>query len=474
MTRYPRNMLGYGKSPPDPKWPGGAYVAVQIVLNYEEGGENNILHGDAASEAFLVDVLGAAPWPGQRHANVESMYEYGARAGFWRLWRYFTAHNLPVTVYGVATALMRVPQQLAAMQDAGWEIASHGYKWIQHKDMPAEEERAQIAEAIRLHTIATGERPTGWYTGRSSLQTVDLVSEEGGFEYVSDTYDDDLPYWRPHHGRAHLIIPYTLAANDMRFVTAPGFDNGEEYYQFLKDSFDVLYEEGRLGSPKMMSLGLHCRLVGMPGRFAGLKRFLDYIQGKDKVWIARRIDIARHWAQHHPYEAPDLVPSAMDRTQFVGHFGSIFEHSPWIAERAFDAELAPANDTASGLHFALRSQFRMASDHERLGVLTAHPDLAGKLAQARRLTDASTAEQASAGLDALTDHERGQFEELNAAYVAKFGFPFIIAVRDNTKPMILEAMHTRVGNSRDTEFRIACGQVERIALLRLRQILPEL
>src|SRR3569833_2226152 len=360
--RYPRNMLGYGRTPPDPKWPGGANVAEQIVLNYEEGGENNILHGDAASEAFLVDVLGAAPWPGQRHANVESMYEYGARAGFWRLWRYFTEHRIPVTVYGVATALMRAPQQLAAMQEADWEIASHGYKWVQHKDMPPDEERRQILEAIRLHTLATGERPTGWYTGRSSLQTVDLVSEVGGFDYISDTYDDDLPYWLPHRGRGQLIIPYTLAANDMRFVTAPGFDNGEEYFQFLKDSFDVLYEEGRRGVPKMMSLGLHCRLVGMPGRFAGLRRFLDYVQSKDKVWIARRVDIARHWAQHHPYQAPGLVPSEMDRTQFVGHFGSIFEHSPWIAERAFDGELGPVNATASGLHFALRTQFRTATD----------------------------------------------------------------------------------------------------------------
>jgi OHCU decarboxylase len=472
--RYPRNLLGYGRTPPDPEWPGGAFVAVQIVLNYEEGGENNILHGDAASEAFLSDVIGAAPWPGQRHANMESMYEYGARAGFWRLWRYLTANSLPVTVYGVATALMRAPQQVAAMQEAGWEIASHGLKWIQHKDMPEDEERASIAEAIRLHTVATGERPYGWYTGRSSLNTVDLVSEEGGFDYVSDTYDDDLPYWRTHRGRAQLIIPYSLATNDMRFVTAPGFDNGEEYYTFLKDSFDVLYEEGKLGSPKMMSLGLHCRLVGMPGRFAGLRKFLDYVRSKDKVWVARRVDIARHWAQHHPYKAPDHVPSQMDRTQFVGHFGSIFEHSPWIAERAYDGELSPANDTASGLHFALRNQFRMATEHERLGVLTAHPDLAGKLAQARRLTDASTAEQSSAGLDALTDHERGQFEELNAAYVAKFGFPFIIAVRDNTKDTILSAMHTRIGNDRHTELKTACGQVERIALLRLRAILPEL
>ena len=472
--RYPRNMLGYGRTPPDAKWPGGAYVAVQIVVNYEEGGENNILHGDAGSEAFLVDVIGAAPWPDKRHWNVESMYEYGARAGFWRLHRLFTGQNVPVTVYGVATALVRAPQQLSAMQEAGWEIASHGYKWVEHKDMPLEIERQQIAEAIKLHTIVTGERPYGWYTGRSSLNTVDLISEEGGFEYVSDTYDDDLPYWRPHRGRAQLVIPYTLAANDMRFVTASGFQNGEAYFQFLKDSFDVLYEEGRQGAPKMMSIGLHNRLVGMPGRFAGLKRFIDYIQAKEKVWIARRIDIARHWAQNHPYQAPGLVPSEMDRTQFVGHFGSIFEHSPWIAERAFEGELGPANDTASGLHFALRTQFRMANDDERMRVISAHPDLAGKLAAARRLTEASTAEQASAGLDALTDHERGQFSELNAAYLAKFGFPFIVAVRDNTKPMILEALRTRLGNTRHNEIEAACTQIERIALLRLRAILREL
>ncbi|MEQ1768361.1 MAG: allantoinase PuuE [Devosia sp.] len=472
--RYPRNMLGYGRTPPDAKWLGGAYVAVQIVLNYEEGGENNVLHGDTASEAFLSDVIGAAPWPNQRHANMESMYEYGARAGFWRLWRYFTEHNLPVTVYGVATALMRAPQQVAAMQEAGWEIASHGLKWIQHKDMPEDEERESIAEAVRMHTVATGERPRGWYTGRSSLQTVDLTSEEGGFAYISDTYDDDLPYWRPHQGRAQLVIPYTLAANDMRFVTAPGFDNGEEYFQFLKDSFDVLYDEGRRGMPKMMSLGLHCRLVGMPGRFAGLQRFLDYVRAKENVWIARRIDIAEHWIKTHPYEAPTLIPSEMTRADFVEKFGSIFEHSAWIAERAFDGELGPVNDTASGLHFALRSQFRMASDKERLGVLTAHPDLAGKLAAARRLTEASTAEQSSAGLDALTDQERAEFTELNRTYVEKFGFPFIIAVRDNTKAMILDAFRKRIGNDRETEFATASAQVERIALLRLRALLHEL
>jgi OHCU decarboxylase len=470
--RYPRNMLGYGQNTPDPQWPGGAKLAVQFVLNYEEGAENNILHGDAASEAFLADVVGATQWPGQRHWNIESMYEYGARAGFWRLHRLFTQNQVPLTIYGVATAFARSPTQVEAMQSAGWEIASHGYKWVEHKDMPAETERAQIREAIRLHIEATGERPYGWYTGRSSLNTVDLVSEEGGFDYVSDTYDDDLPYWREHKGRPQLIIPYTLSANDMRFVTASGFGDGEQFYNFLKDSFDCLYAEGEAGSPKMMSVGLHCRLVGQPGRFMALKRFLDYVQSHDEVWIARRIDIARHWAKTHPYKAPALRPSTMGREEFIARFGSIFEHSPWIAERAFDGELGPANDNATGLHFALRSQFRAASQAERHAVLTAHPDLAGKLAAARRLTEASTEEQASAGLDALTDAEREKFTNLNAAYTARFGFPFIIAVKDNTKAEILEAFERRLGNSQETEFLTACAQVERIALLRLKALLP--
>jgi len=472
MKRYPRDMHGYGPNPPHANWPGGAHVAVQFVLNYEEGGENNILHGDGQSEAFLADVIGALPWAGQRHWNIESMYEYGARAGFWRLHKLFTENDIPVTIYGVATALMRAPAQVEAMQAAGWEIASHGLKWVEHRDMPAEVEREQIREAIRLHTLATGSRPLGWYTGRSSINTVDLVSEEGGFAYVSDTYDDDLPYWRVHQGRPQLVIPYTLSANDMRFVTASGFDNGEEYFQFLKDSFDCLYAEGQAGSPKMMSIGLHCRLVGQPGRFQGLKKFIDYIKGFDRVWTPTRLDIARHWEREHPYRAPDLVPSQMGRDEFVERFGSIFEHSPWIAERAFDGELGPANDTAVGLHFALKVQFRAASEAECLGVLQAHPDLAGKLAAARRLTAASTEEQASAGLDALTDGERETFTRLNTAYTEKFGFPFIIAVKDNTKASILEAFERRLGNTREEEFATACAQVERIARLRLEAILP--
>ena len=301
---YPRDLKGYGRNPPDPKWPDGARIAVQFVVNYEEGGENNILHGDAASEAFLADVLGAQPWPGKRHANMESMFEYGARAGFWRLWRMFTERGLPVTVYGVATALQRCPDVVAGMNEAGWDIASHGLKWIEYRDMPEAEERAHMQEAIRIHTAVTGVRPFGWYTGRSSTNTTRLAAEEGGFLYSSDAYADDLPYWlRGPHG-PHLIIPYTLDANDMRFTNAQGFSGGDDFYTYLKDSFDVLYDEGRT-APKMMSVGLHCRLVGRPGRAAALARFLDYVGRHEKVWVASRLDIARHWHANLKYLAAD-------------------------------------------------------------------------------------------------------------------------------------------------------------------------
>ncbi|MDE4189815.1 allantoinase PuuE [Phaeobacter gallaeciensis] len=471
MNRYPRNMIGYGATPPDAAWPGGAKVAVQFVLNYEEGGENCVLHGDAASEAFLSDIAGAAPWPGQRHWNMESIYEYGARAGFWRLHRMFTGANIPVTIYGVASALARSPEQVAAMKSAGWEIASHGLKWVEHKDMPEAEERAAIAEAVRLHTEVVGTRPRGWYTGRCSANTVRLVAEEGGFEYISDTYDDDLPYWLEVGDRDQLIIPYTLEANDMRFATAPGYITGEQFFQYLKDAFDVLYAEGEAGAPKMMSVGLHCRLIGRPGKAAGLKRFLDYIQGFEGVWCPRRADIADHWAETHPHKRYTR-PSQMERESFVAAYGGIFEHSPWIAERAFDLELGPAHDTALGLHNALCRMFRSASEAERLGVLTAHPDLAGKLAAAKRLTAESTSEQASAGLDALTEAERESFTQLNTAYVEKHGFPFIIAVRDHDKASILAAFERRIENDRDTEFSEACRQVERIAEFRLKDLLP--
>ena len=465
MHRYPRDFTGHGPNPPDPKWPGGARVAVSLVLNYEEGGENATIHGDAASEAFLSDIAGAQPWPGKRHWNMESLYDYGARAGFWRLHRLFTSRGLPVTIYGVASALARAPEQVAAMQSAGYEVASHGLKWVDHRDLPEAEERAAIAEAIRLHTEVTGQPPRGWYTGRCSENTVRLTAETGAFDWISDTYDDDLPYWCEVGARDQLVIPYTLEANDMRFATAPGYVTGRDFGDYLIDSFDTLAAEGG----RMFSIGLHCRLIGRPGKIAGLIRFLDHVEGKG-VWFATRGQIAAHWAVHHPHTRRER-PHRMARDRFVARFGGVYEHSPWIAERAWALELGPAHDSATGLANALARAFRSATPEERLQVLRAHPDLAGKLAAARRLTPDSTAEQASAALDALTDDERTRFQTLNAAYVAKHGFPFIIAVRDNTRDSILQAFDTRLSNATPAEFTTACAQVERIATLRLMDML---
>ncbi len=297
--KYPRNMVGYGRKPPDPRWPGDAVVAVQFVVNYEEGGENNILDGDPASEAFLSEIVGAQPWPGMRHMNMESIYEYGSRAGFWRLWRMFTERGIQPTVFGVALALQRNPEAVAAMKEAGWEIASHGLKWIEYKDFTKAAERQHLMEAIRIHEEVTGVRPLGIYTGRSSAHTVSLAAEEGGFVYCSDAYADDLPYWIDGSRGPFLIVPYTLDANDMRFATAQGFNSGDQFFSYLKDGFDYLYAEGEGGAPKMMSVGLHCRLAGRPGRAAALARFLDYVNSKDQVWLPRRIDIAWHWHAHH-------------------------------------------------------------------------------------------------------------------------------------------------------------------------------
>ncbi|NBC95423.1 MAG: allantoinase PuuE [Deinococcus-Thermus bacterium] len=469
MTRYPRDMIGHGPRPPDAAWPGGARIAVQIVVNYEEGGENCLLHGDPASEAFLSEIVGADAWPGARHWNMESLYEYGARAGFWRLHRILTERAIPATVFGVATALARSPEQVAAMQEAEWEIASHGLKWIEHRGMDEAEERAQIAEALRLHEEVTGARPAGWYTGRCSMNTVRLAAE-AGMTYVADSYADELPYWLRIGERDQLVVPYTLDANDMRFATPQGFNTGEQFEAYLRDTFDTLHAEGRAGAPKMMSVGLHCRLAGRPGRAAALARFLDHAAAQEGVWFARRIDIARHWAAAHP-PVPRERPSHMDRARFVERFGGVFEHSPWIAEGAWELELGPAHDRPAGLHNAMARVFRAAPEEARLGVLRAHPDLAGKLAQARRLTTESTAEQASAGLDALTDAERVRFTELNDAYGERFGFPFIIAVRDHDKASILAAFERRLGNDRAAEVAEACAQVERIARLRLDDML---
>jgi len=470
MNRYPRDLIGYGHTPPDPKWPGDARIAVQFVVNYEEGGENCILHGDAASEAFLSEISGAAPWEGQRHWNMESIYEYGARAGFWRLHRLFTGLGIPVTVYGVATALARCPEQVKAMRSAGWEIASHGLKWIEYRDFEEKDEARHIAEAIRLHTEVTGERPRGWYTGRCSVNTVRLVASEG-MDYIADSYADDLPYWLRIEGHDQLIVPYTLDCNDMRFATPSGFGDGDQFERYLRDSFDALYAEGRSGTARTLSIGLHCRLAGRPGRAQALKRFVEYAKSHGNVWFPRRIDIAEHWARTHP-PIPFERPSELDRERFAASFGGVFERSSWIAERAYDLELGPAHDTAAGLHNALCRIFRGASRDERLGVLRAHPDLAGKLAAAKRLTDESAKEQAGAGLEALTDRERARFAELNTAYAGKHGVPFIIAVRDHDKARNGERFAERASNDTGFEFGEACRQVERIAELSLKDMLP--
>ncbi|KAB0266951.1 allantoinase PuuE [Microvirga brassicacearum] len=466
-TSYPRDLIGYGRNPPHPNWPGDARLCVQFVVNYEEGGENNILHGDRASEAFLSEIVGAAPWPGQRHMSMESIYEFGSRAGFWRLWRMFTARAMPVTVFGVATALQRNPEAVAAMQEADWEIASHGLKWIDYKDFGAPEERAHMNEAIRIHTEVTGERPTGWYTGRTSGHTNALVAEEGGFLYTADSYADELPYWE---NGTQLVVPYTLDANDMRFGTPQGFNSGDQFYAYLKDTFDTLYAEGET-APKMMSVGLHCRLVGRPGRAAALARFLDYVASHERVWVARRIDVARHWLAHH--RPAGLKPSTMNRAVFVTLFGDIYEHSPWIAGKAHEAGLTTVQDTAEGLHASMAAVLKSASREQKRALVEAHPDLAGRLKLAD-LTDVSRSEQSSAGLDRLTEEERDRFLALNDAYRAKFGFPFILAVKGRTKEEILAAFEERLEHNPDQEFEAALEQIDRIALLRLKDRLPSL
>ncbi len=295
-TAYPRDMVGYGQHTPEAPWPNNAKIALQFVINYEEGGENSVLHGDQYSETFLSEIIGAKAYP-DRHMSMESMYEYGSRSGFWRLHRLFTEYNIPVTVYGVAMALARNPQAVAAMKAANWEIASHGLRWIDHQFMPREEEQRQIAEAIKLHTELVGERPLGWYTGRDSPNTRALITEAGGFLYDSDSYADDLPYWNLNYAKPHLIIPYTLDTNDMRFATAQGFNSGNQFFNYLKDAFDVLYAEGNF-APKLLNIGLHCRIIGRPARLLSLKRFLDHVLKHQDVWLCRRVDIARHWHQN--------------------------------------------------------------------------------------------------------------------------------------------------------------------------------
>lgn len=297
---YPRDMVGYGRTPPDPRWPGGARLALQFVINYEEGAESCVLHGDAAAECFLSEMVGAEPRAGVRHMSMEWLYEYGSRAGFWRLYRLFTERCLPVTIFAVGMALERNPEAVAAMLEADFEIASHGWRWIDYQYVDEATEREHVRLAVEAIERVTGQRPLGWYTGRCSPNTRRLVAEYGGFLYDADSYADDLPYWELVGGQPQLIVPYTLDTNDMRFASPQGFNSGDQFFTYLKDAFDVLYAEGET-APKMLSIGLHCRLAGRPARTAALARFLDYVQGHDRVWIARRVDIARHWRDVHPY-----------------------------------------------------------------------------------------------------------------------------------------------------------------------------
>ena len=310
-TAYPRDLIGYGRRPAHPRWPGNARIALQFVLNHEEGGENSVLNGDATSETFLSEIIGAQAFPA-RHLSMESLYEYGSRAGLWRVLRAFDMRKLPLTVFAVAQALQRHPEAVAAYRELGHEIACHGLRWISYQAIDAATERAHIAEATAILTQLFGDAPLGWYTGRDSPNTRRLVVEHGGFVYDSDSYADDLPYWLEveieRDGAAqrvpHVVVPYTLDSNDMRFATAQGFNSGTQFFDYLKDAFDVLYREGDpagLNAPKMLSVGLHARLVGRPARIAALERFLDYVLGHEHVWICRRIDIARHWIAQHPF-----------------------------------------------------------------------------------------------------------------------------------------------------------------------------
>ena len=462
---YPRDMIGYGRNPPRADWPAGARVALQFVVNYEEGGENNVLHGDKASEAFLSEIVGAHPWPGQRHMNMESIYDYGSRAGFWRLWRLFGERGVKATVFGVATAMARNPEAVAAMREADWEIATHGLKWIDYRDVPAEEERRHIEEAIAIHTSVTGARPLGFYQGRTSAHSVPLAMEEQGFVYLADSYADDLPYWLSGAHGAQLVVPYTLDANDMRFATPQGFNSGDQFFAYLKDTLDLLHEEGK-DHPRMMSVGLHCRLVGRPGRAAALARFLDYALAKGDVWIARRIDIARHWIAHHPPEG-GLRPSQMPRGLFLDRFGDVFEHTPGIAEATHRAGLTPAEDSAAGLARAMARATRALPREEQLALIRAHPDLAGRLALAGEVTADSAKEQASAGLDRLSPHELKAITRMNESYKAHFGFPFILAVKNRGKEEVIAALRNRLGSDTEAEFETALGEIERIAQIRI-------
>lgn len=441
MMVYPRDMVGYGAKPPALNFPNKAKIAVQFVVNYEEGGENNILHGDKGSEAFLSEIIGAESWIAQRHMNMESIYEYGARAGFWRVLELFKAYKMPVTAFAIATALQRSPLQTKAMIEAGWEMATHGLKWINYRDFSYDEERAHIEAAVRLHEQCTGTKPLGIYQGRTSEHTVQITKDMGCFLYSADSYADDVPYWSD----GQIMMPYTLDANDMRFATNQGFNTGEQFYTYLKDSFDCLYAEGG----KMMSVGLHLRLVGRPGRFQALKKFVDYVTSHQDVWVATRADIATHFAREIPDEK-------MNKPAFIARFSDIYEHTPQIAERVYGY--------SGNLHEAMSEAMNAMTRDEKLALIRAHPDLAGKLAV---LTPDSAKEQQGAGLDRLSPAEFSRFTALNDAYKTKFGFPFIFAVKGKTKDDILKSFETRIHHDAESEFAECLRQIDKIAGFRL-------
>ena len=457
---YPRDLIGYGAAAPHAKWPKEARVAVQFVLNYEEGAEQCVLHGDANSEVFLSEIIGAQSFE-MRHMSMESLYEYGSRAGFWRVIGEFDRRGIPLTIFGVAMALARNPEAVAAMIAGGHEIASHGWRWISYQHVDEATEREHIRLAVDTITELTGAPPVGWYTGRDSPNTRRLVVEHGGFLYDADSYADDLPYWVEVSGRPHLVVPYTLDTNDMRFASPQGFNSGDQFYRYLCDAFDVLYAEGER-APKMLSVGLHCRLIGRPGRFAALQRFLDYVSGHERVWLCRRVDIARHWYRTHP--PPLEAVSRMERDAFSAVFAGVFEHSPWIAARAWDER--PFADTEQ-VHAVMLRVLTSASPQEQLGVMCAHPELAVKRAKQAELTVDSQSEQAGAGLDRCSESELALFARLNAAYREKFGFPFVLAVRGLGKREVLQAMTTRLGGQREDEFAHCMTEIGRIARFRL-------
>ena len=454
------------------------------MLNYEEGGERNILHGDKESEAFLSELVAAQPLVGERNLCMESLYEYGSRAGVWRILKLFEKFEIPLTVFAVAMAAQRHPELIRAMAAAGHEICSHGYRWIDYQHVTEAEERAHIFEAVRILTEITGVRPLGWYTGRTGPNTRRLVLEEGGFLYDSDTYDDDLPYWEPTSaanptGKAHLVIPYTLDTNDMRFTQVQGFNSGDDFYTYLKDAFDVLYAEGSYGAPKMLSIGLHCRLIGRPARLAALQRFISYVKAHERVWFARRIDIARHWHDAHPHPTQaqramsnfqTLIPTTLSRADFIAAFSDIYEHSPWVAERTFDQGLDASANSIAGLHQGMSAQMLKSDKALQLALINAHPDLAGKAAVRGELTESSTAEQSGAGIHLCSASEFARFTELNGAYKTKFGFPFIMAVKGSNRHQILAAFEERIHNEEETEFSRALAEINKIALFRLQTL----